>query len=318
MHTKGAAMRFRAPRTVRGQQSIRPAQRQLGAHVDPLRNRRADPGGIVRTAGRATLWACVGLLLVRGVGDVLADTEPVTTTAPVRTRAASFPDGDALAFAAGFARTYLTTGAGREQRLASYFANTSLSDQAAPAASSRGPGAAVAEATVAREVPLGDSRALITVAALLRDGRTRYLTVPVARDEHGGLTVYDLPSFSAPPVAGAAEAPATVPISGPDGDAVVDLTRRFLRVYLHGEDESALAYFLAPDVHVAPIGAGLAVEAIEEVARLGAGPGHRMQLAATVLVRDRTSGTTYRQRYRVAIERRERWYVTGVAGGPRS
>jgi hypothetical protein len=311
-------MRFRAPRTVRGQQASRLAQRQLGAPVDPLRNRRADASGIARTAGRATLWACVGLLLARGVGDVLADTQPVTTTAPVRSRAASFPDGDALAFAAGFARSYLTADARHETRLASYFTNSSLSDQAAPSASSRGPGAAVAEATVAREVPLGGSRALITVAALLRDGRTRYLTVPVARDEHGGLAVYDLPSFSAPPVAGAVEAPAAIPLSGRDGEAVADLARRFLRVYLHGEDESALAYFLAPDAHVAPIGTGLAVEAIEEVARLGGAPGRGMQLAATVLVRDRASRITFRQRYRVAVERRERWYVTGLAGGPRS
>ena len=311
-------MGFRAPRPARGQRSTPLAQHQLGAHVDSLRNRRADAGGLVRTAGRATLWACVGLLLVRGVGDVLADTEPVATTAPIRTSAASFPDGDALAFATGFTRTYLTTDTSRRSRLGSYFANTSLSDQATPKASSRGPGAAVAEATVAREVPLGDSRALITVAALLRDGRTRYLTVPVARDEHGGLAVYDLPSFSAPPVAGTAEAPATVPLSGPDGDAVADLTRRFLRVYLHGEDESALAYFLAPDAHVAPLGTGLAVEAIEEVARLAASPGRGTQLAATVLLRDRISGATFRQRYRLTVERRERWYVSEIAGGPRS
>lgn len=311
-------MGLRAPRPDRGHRhSSRLAQHQLGAHVDTLRSRTTATSGIARTAGRATLWACVGLLLVRGVGDVLADPQRATTTAPIRSRA-PFPDGDALAFAAGFARTYLTTGARHEARLASYFSNKSLSDQAMPAASSRGPGAAVAEATVAREVPLGDSRALITVATLLRDGHTRYLTVPVARDDHRGLAVYDLPWFSAPPVAGAVEAPAVIPLSGRDGEAVADLARRFLRIYLHGEDESALAYFLAPDAHVAPIGTGLAVEAIEEVARLGATPGRGMQLTATVLVRDRASGSTFRQRYRVAVERHERWYVTAVAGGPRS
>jgi len=311
-------MAIRAPRSARGQQRGRLAQQQLGTHVDTLR-RNAGRSGLVRTAGRATLWACVGLLLARGAGDVLADPQPATTTAPIGSRAPPFLDGDALAFAAGFARTYLTSDARHEARLASYFSSKSLSDQAAPAASSRGPGAAVAEATVAREVSLGDSRALITVATLLRDGRTRYLTVPVARDEHGGLAVYDLPSFSAPPVAGTSvEAPVAIPLSGRDGEAVSDLARRFLRVYLHGEDESALAYFLAPDVHVAPIGTGLAVEAIEEVARLGAAPGRGMQLTATVKVRDRTSGVTFRQRYRVAVERRERWYVTGLAGGPRS
>lgn len=311
-------MGLRAPRSVRGQRRSRLVQQQqLGAHVDTLLGRRDAGGGIARTAGRAALWGCVGLLLVRGVGDVLADPQPATTTSTVRGRAARFPDSDALAFAAGFARAYLTSGATREKRLASYFA-TSLSDQATPKVSPRSPGAEVADATVAREVSLGDSRALITVASFMRDGRTRYLTVPVARDEHGGLVVYDLPSFSAPPVAGATEAPATVPLSGQDGEAVGDLTRRFLRAYLHGEDESALAYFLAPGVHVASIDAGLTVEQIEEVGLLDGDSARVLHLAVTALVREQAAGATYRQRYRVTVERLDRWYVTAVAGGPRS
>lgn len=182
--------------------------------------------------------------------------------------------------------------------------------------SSRGPGAAVAEAMVAREIPLGNSRALLTVAAFMSDGRTRYLTVPVARDDRGGLVVYDLPSFSAPPAAGAVEAPAVMQLSGADGAVVTDLTERFLRAYLHGEDESALAYFLRPDVHVAPMPAGLSVEAIEEVGRLDASRANGIQVAATVRVHEAATGATYRLRYRLTLERRDRWYVTAIAGGP--
>lgn len=283
---------------------------------------RGVPRGLARNAGRATLWAAVGLVLVRGVGDILAeDSQPAAQPAPLRASVAQFPDGEARAFAIAFARTYLTVDPRHDeqgaQRLAS-LVSSSLSDQAAPVVPSRSPGAEVAFATVAREVHLGESRALITVAVFLRDGRTRYLTVPVARDDAGGLVVYDLPAFSAPPAAGAGDPPAVSQLPGPDGEAVADLAGRFLRAYLHGEEQSALAYFLAPGVHVAPMQPGLVVEAIEEVGRLDAARARTVQLAVTVRVREEASGASYRLRYRLTVQRAARWQVTAVAGGPRS
>jgi hypothetical protein len=262
-------------------------------------------------------------VLARGVGDILADDpQPAARPATVRAAAAQFPDGEARAFAIAFARSYLTVDPGRDERGAqrlSPFFSASLSDQATPVVSPRSPGAEVADATVAREVSLGESRALITVATFMRDGRTRYLTVPVARDEHGGLVVYDLPALSAPPAAGAFTAPTVTQLSGPDGEAVADLAGRFLRAYLQGEDESALAYFLAAGVHVAPQDAGLVVEAIEEVGRLGAARTRgTQQIAATVRVRERSSGATFRLRYRLTVKAGDRWQITSVAGGPRS
>lgn len=282
---------------------------------------RGAPRALARNAGRATLWAAVAVVLARGVGDMLADPQPTTPRAAVRASVAQFPDGEARAFAVAFARSYLTVDPDRDgqraERLSS-LVSESLSNQVAPVVSPRGPGAAVADATVAREVHLGESRALITVAVFMRDGRTRYLTVPVARDERGGLVVYDLPALSAPPAAGVGDPPVVSHLSGPDGDAVVDLAGRFLRAYLHGEDESALAYFLTPGVHVAPMPNGLEVEAIEEVGRLGAARPRAMQIAATVRVRDLASGVRYRLRYRLTLARAERWQITAVTGGPQA
>ncbi len=273
-----------------------------------------------RNAGRATLWAAVGLVLARGVGDMIAE-DPQQVTPPAAARAAEqFPDGEARAFAVAFARSYLTVDdrrGGRDARRLRPFLSSDLSDQAAPAASPRGPGAAVAEAMVAREVPLGGSRALITVACFTRDGRTRYLTVPVARDGGRGLVVYDLPSFAAPPVTGTADAPPAAALDGTDGDEVRDLVERFVRAFIAGQDSAALAYFLAPGARVTPMGPGLSVEAVEEVGRL-AGGGRRMFVAAIVRVREQASGATYRLRYRVAVERGDRWQVVSVAGGPRT
>lgn len=313
-------MGIRPPRPARGQRHTELAQR-LAARVSPPAPLPRSARGVARTAARATLWAGVGLVLVHGVGDILASPHEPPRRAAVQPSAPSFPNDEARAFAVDFASTYLTTDAGHAEHSAAHlspYLATSLSDQATPSVSPRSPGAAVAEATVARVVPLSESRALITVAVLLRNGRTRYLTVPVARDDGGGLVVYDLPSFSAPPVAGVVQTPTAIPLSGSDGDAVADLTRRFLRAYLHGEDESALAYFLAPGTHVAPIGPGLTVEAVEEVDRLDGSTARGMQVIATARVREDATGTTYEQRYRITVARRDRWYIAGVAGAPGS
>lgn len=250
---------------------------------------------------------------------IAEDPQQVTPPAALRT-AEQFPDGEARAFAVAFARSYLTVDerrGGRDAGRLRPFLSSDLSDQAAPVVSRRGPGAAVADAMVAREIPLGGPRALITVACFTRDGRTRYLTVPVARDDGRGLVVYDLPSFAAPPATGTAAAPAAAALDGAEGAAVGDLVERFLRAFIAGQDSSALAYFLAPGARVAPMRAGLSVEAIEEVGRL-AGGSRRMLVAATVRVREQASGATYRLRYRIAVQRGDRWQVVSVAGGPRS
>lgn len=279
---------------------------------------RGVPRGLARNAGRTALWAAVGLVLVRGVGDMLADPQPAPApTAPRADVAQQFPDGEARALAIAFARSYLSVDPRRDARLAS-FVSTSLSDQVAPSVSPRSPGAEVAFATVAREVHLGESRALITVAVFMREGRTRYLTVPVARDGADMLSVYDLPALSAPPAVGDSSPPVVSDLPSRDGAAVEDLAARFLRAYLQGESEAGLAYLLVPGAHVAPMQRGLAVEAIEEVARLGAARPGRLTVAVTVRVREGETRVRYRLRYRLTVERGDRWQVAAISGGPRS
>src|SRR5205823_10667211 len=87
------------------------------------------------------------------------------------------------------------------------------------------PPQSVGGAAVARWAVVDSSRALITVAV---DGG-RYLTVPVARDGAGGLVVYDLPSFAAPPARGHVAATSVDPLSGSERDAIVDVVGRYLK-----------------------------------------------------------------------------------------
>jgi hypothetical protein len=222
--------------------------RSAASGSEPASHRVTRRSSVVRLVGRAALWGCIALVFARGLGAILSDRETPAPPMSAHSRPAGFPDVDAQAFAVAFARVYLTITPGREverARAVGAFLAQGLSDQAAVVVSPRGPGVSVAQATVAREVSLGGSRALLTVAAFLSDRRTVYLTVPVARDGAGGLVVDDLPSLSAPPLRGSTPAQAPAPLSGPDADAIRDVTDRFLRAYVSGADAGALAYFLA-------------------------------------------------------------------------
>lgn len=279
------------------------------------RLRQAVRGGGVsfRGVGRIALWLAVGVVLFRGIGAIAAGPEPVDRSGPATVRD-GFPGSEERAFAVRFARAYLDP-ASRDR--AARFLADDLSDRAA-SVPPRSLGAGVAWATVAREDSLGDSRALITVAALLRDGTSRYLTVPVARDRIGGLVVSALPAFSPPPPRATGQDEDADPLTGPSAEAIGGLVKRFLREYLAGADATALAYLLAPDARVAPMPPGLAVVSIDALDEVAARPGRgRRTVLASVSVRDRRTRAVYPLSYRIEVARRDRWHVTAVAGGPR-
>ncbi|MEV4419369.1 conjugal transfer protein [Patulibacter sp. NPDC049589] len=282
----------------------------------PLTERSGD---LARGAGRVVFWAVVGLVLVRGVGSILID--PTARRAPPAEHAATaWPDAEARAFAERFASTYLDVAPKRpraHQRQVASFLTEGLSDQAAAVLPPRGPGARVALATVAREVPLGGSRARFTVATTSTTGTVRYLTVPVARDPTGGLSVDGLPSLAPPPAKGTTPVAESTALSGPDAPAIRDVVGRFLSAYVSGRGPSTLSYFLAPGTRLVQMPPGLNLLSVGQVSRdphpeSGAG----VAVAVAVRVKDLATGATYPLSYRLRVVRRDRWYVSSVAGGP--
>jgi hypothetical protein len=272
-------------------------------------------GGVqLRGAGRLVLWLAVAVVLVRGMAAIVAGPEPADRRVPAAERG-GVSDDEARAFAVRFVHAYLAPSSrGQITR----FLADGLSDRVATVPP-RSPGASVASTTVAREVSLGGSRALITVAALTSDGTSRYLTVPVERDRHGGLAVSALPSFSPPPPRAADEVEDVDPLTGRGAGAIGGLVRRFLREYLSGADSGQLAYLLAPDATVTPMPPGLAVVSIDALDEIAGAPGRgRRTVLASVSVRDRRTGAAYPLSYRIDIGRRDRWHVVAVAGGPQS
>jgi len=275
---------------------------------------------VARTAGRVVLWVTVGLIFVRGLGAVAAGPHKPTATAPSRAEAPRDLSADAQAFAVRFAAAYLSWRPGdtaRHARAVAPFFSSDVRDRAAAVLPRRGPGQVVAQATVARSTDLGSGRALITVASQLANGPTVFLTVPVARDSQGGLDVFALPALSAPPPAGSASALATDPLVGADAGEIQALVQRFLAAYVSGQDPSGLAYLVAPGTAIAGMPGGLALGSVDQVGLLGRS-GDRMTVEADLHVRDMATRASYPLAYRLDLRRTDRWYVTGVEGGPQA
>lgn len=284
-----------------------------GARRRGGRPQPALASGALRLGGRVVLWAVVALVAVRGVGDIVAGDEPATDR-PVRV-AGGVVDGQARAFAISFVRSYLSPPGGG--RPAAGFLADGLGDRAADSVPPRGPGAQVAWAMVVREASLGGSRALVTVAAFLADGRVRYVAVPIARDARGRPSVFDLPSFHGPPPAGTAPPATPVPLDGPHAGALADLAGRFVRDYVAGSGSGRLSYLTEPGSEITPLDGDLEVAEVEDVAQADSDSGRLRTLVVSVRVRDRETGGVYPLAYRLEVVRRDRWYVAAVHGGPR-
>jgi hypothetical protein len=297
---------------------------------------RARPGGAMRgrphTArelltliGRAVLWLTVAVVLIRGLGSIAA-TEP--TPAPRgsdRERVASWPNDAARAFAVEFATAYLTysptqePGATTLEAFAAPELVGSLAPRFADQDESRALVRSVGLAQVVGTVQLDERHALVTVAATLTGpGRLRRLvTVPVARDVHGGLVVYDLPSFAPAPARATASAPAGEPLLGGEREAITDVLSPFLRAYLAGDTEG-LRYLVPAEKRVPAVGGLELVElgSVAEVAPAADGARERVVLV-TVQAREVGSRAIYALRYRVRLVRRDRWYVAEINGPAR-
>jgi hypothetical protein len=271
----------------------------------------------VRLIGRAVLWCTLGLLLLRGVGDVLsarpAESKPQPATSPV----SSWPDDEARAFAAGFTRAYLTFSSDDPDayaRAVEGFSAPGLRSSIVPQLPQHGDGQSVRDTVVARVSRLASDRALVTVAATVSaDGKvtTQFVTVPVARDAHGGLVVDDLPSFSPPPAAGGTDAPQRDPLSGSGASEIQDVLEKFFADFLAGRSGD-LEYMLAPGARIGAVAQPHALLGLDSVVADGPAGANARWVIASVRARDEQTRATYSLGYRVRLVRTDRWLVSAI------
>ena len=273
------------------------------------------PGGFLKRLGRAVLWMLVVVLLLRGTASVLEPRRPAPAVQEPRTTSVPWPDDDARAFAADFARAYLTYSPkdpDASARAVRSFAAPGLGDSIAPEYDGEAPRQAVASVTVARIARLDARHALVTVAVAVEDAtEMRYLTVPVARDAAGGLVVSDLPSFAAAPARASVEDAVTDPLPVSERPAIEPVVSRFLRAYLAG-DASGLEYLVPAGVRIAAPSLRHQLVDVVDLALAAPVSGRERLVLASVRARDAATGAVFSLRYQLRLVRQDRWYVAAV------
>jgi len=261
-------------------------------------------GSVLRAVGRVALWALVGVLLLRGLSGVLTEHRPGGPAVAGHSAA----DPATGAFAVRFARAYLADPS--PQALASYLAPGA----SAPASGRTGAVARVEQAEVAAVRDLGSRQAIVTVACELGDARTLYLAVPIVREGAAEVAAQSVPALVAGPAGVGASIEPPRPLAGPQAGAITELVRRFLPAYLTASSPGDLSYLLAPGAAVTPPGGGFELAAVASVKQVGSGEGARRTVVATARVRDRASRAVVPFAYRLALIRRDHWYVQRVEG----
>jgi hypothetical protein len=274
------------------------------------------PGGFAKRLGRAVLWLLVLVLLLRGLASVLEPREPSAVVAAPRPAVAAWPDDGVRAFAADFARAYLTYSPSDPDASADAvraFVAPELASSVVPEYAEDAPRRAVGSVSVARVQRIDDSRALVTVAAAATGG-TRYLTVPVARDARGGLVVSDLPSLAAPPARALVPAVSFESVPAGERSAIEDVVSRFVAAYLAG-DPGGLSYLVPAGMRMDALGSEHELVDVVSVALVAPPQGRTREVMATVRARDAATGATYGLRYRLRLVREDRWLVAAVNKG---
>ncbi len=274
------------------------------------------PGALLKRLGRVLLWALVVVLLLRGLVAVLAPREPVTVVPSTRPASPAWPDDEARAFVADFARAYLSYSPRDPEayvRGLQAFAAPELAGSIAPEFAEDAGRQAVSGVTVARTMELDDQHALVTVAVTVtgKTVGTRYLAVPVARDERGGLVVSDLPSFAAAPARASLDTATVEPLANAERAGIEDVLSRFLGAYLAG-DARELEYLVPAGVRIGALGQRHELLDVVSLSQAAPPVGREREVLATVRARDVATRAVYPLRYRLRLERQDRWYVAAV------
>ncbi|HSS41636.1 MAG TPA: conjugal transfer protein [Solirubrobacterales bacterium] len=234
-----------------------------------------------------------------------------TAAPPVADKPSAAVDPATSAFAVRFARAYLADPSGAA--LAPFLAEGARVGTGTPPQDETED---VAQAEVSGVEELGDGRAVLTVACELRDARTLYLAVPIARSGAGEVAALGAPSIVAAPAgAGVDSNERPQPVGGSDVGAIQGLVAKFLPEYLAAGDPGSLSYFLSPGAAVEPLGGAIEIRAITGVSQLGPAEGPSRSILAAARLSDPASGAVYPVAYRLELVKSGgRWYVEAIEG----
>ena len=274
------------------------------------------PGGLAERAAwlraaapRYLALGVLALLLVLGLRSLF-----FAPTAGTPARAATSADAPSRAFALQFARAYLTYDAerpaARSRALAPFLSDAVDADAGFYAAGGR---QRVIWAEVASDQPaLTGGRAITVAAAITTQPLPVYLTVTVAHERGGPLSLVGYPAFVGAPAI-SRDAPSISRSAVEDGELTAVVSRA-LRNYLAGSAQD-LAADLAPGAAVTLPTLPLRVRSVGRIDWLGRSDA-RAVLASAEAIDAR--GATYTLAYELGIAIRDRPYIDFIEVIPTS
>lgn len=259
-------------------------------------------GPRARAVGRVALWALVAILLLRGVGAIVASDESnIPTTDPAG--AGRVVDDRIASVAVRFARDYFADPRGVARR-----------GTPTRGTGSDGPGPGVAQAEVSGVRQIAPEVSVVTVACELFSGQVKNLAIPI-REDTDEITVLGAPYLVAGSSGAVFEPERGAPLSGTDAEAISKLVTRFIGAYASTSTPADLVYFVVPGSTVKPLG-GFDLVGEPDVAQLDDGDTTRT-VAARAGLKDQATGVTYPVRYRLDLVKHKRWFVADVQGAVR-
>jgi hypothetical protein len=275
------------------------------------------------------LWLMVIWILVRGVASFLVPPREAPAAvvkddpaAMAAAAATAIAEREAPgAFAALFAREYLTVTPGAESQRSARLAPMILAGRFSPSVSlptgTDFVGQTVGGTWPYRVENVGESTWLVTVAAKVTTQMAQsaaerfiYVAVPVLSGP-SGYVVYDYPTVVPAPVSAGMQAPAAPGdvITDPNGQ-IRNLVAGFMKAYAAGS-ASDVTYFVEPGSAVQGLaGSQVYVEIAELTVRKN---GSDVWADALVSMQDPISKIVTRQRYTLqVVERESRWYVKQI------
>jgi hypothetical protein len=252
---------------------------------------------------RALAATVVVILSVAGLRSIVA---PARTTVVARASAARGPDQGAEGFAQAFARAYLSWSSdspGGQAAALRPFLASGLDENGGvqPSASE-----SVSWTAVVGEQASG-SHTLVTVAAQTSAG-LEYLSVPVARDQHGFLFVSSYPALVGPP---ASDPSASTPQQQQVNDSTLQtVVARAVTNYLAGNQANLLAD-LTPNALVSLPIQHMTVTQTQPATWIATGHEVAVQVTATD-----AHGDSMTLAYQVGVEKLDRWYVQSIQVDP--
>jgi hypothetical protein len=266
----------------------------------------------IRVARELARYLLGALALAGVLASLRFAVDPPAAVLPASSEEPIQPDLAAQGFATLFARRYLTWQAqepeAHRQALEPFVGQGIEPDAGMQPPTSGEQHVQWAEVVQARA--LGHSEHIYTVAAQTDAAGLLYLTVAVAREPDGRLTLAAYPAFIGAPSSGPA-AGASEDLKEVQDQALATVVRRALSNYL-APSPAELAADLTSDAHVSLPVVGLSLESI---VHLRWSPGYGAVIA-TVLATD-PRGARYTLEYELDVTRRAaRWEISAIQMSP--